>query len=130
MDLYDSKQTELIREFLFSFLITKSYCQNEDIFYYGNEFKIKIEIPAFIFEDFFQKYPILNLFNKIPKIQSIPRPKLLVNNQATSNFQITFNILNFYDKGIILNKNINLGLYNMNNLNEEFIRILPLKICE
>ena len=49
LDLYDSKQTELIREFLFSFLITKSYCQNEDIFYYGNEFKIKIEIPAFIF---------------------------------------------------------------------------------
>ena len=130
LDLYDSKQTELIREFLFSFLITKSYCQNEDIFYYGNEFKIKIEIPAFIFEDFFQKYPILNLFNKIPKIQSIPRPKLLVNNQATSNFQITFNILNFYDKGIILNKNINLGLYNMNNVNEEFLTILPLETCE
>ena len=49
LDLYNSKQNELFREFLFSFLITKSYCQNEDIFYYGNEFKIKFEIPDFIF---------------------------------------------------------------------------------
>ena len=29
-----------------------------------------------------------------------------------------------------MNKNINLGLYNMNNLDEEFLTILPLETCE
>ena len=49
LDLYDSKQTELIREFLFSFLITKSYCQNEDIFFMEMNLKLKLKFLLFIF---------------------------------------------------------------------------------
>jgi hypothetical protein len=52
LDLYDSKQTDLMKDFLYSFLITKLYGQNETLFYLSKEVEIKIEIPnGFI--DFF-----------------------------------------------------------------------------
>ena len=64
IDLNDSNQNELIREFLFSFLITKYYGINENIFYYGKEIKIIIEIP-FGFIDYFKEYPKLINFEKV-----------------------------------------------------------------
>ena len=44
LDLYDSKQTDLMKDFLYSFLITKLYGQSENLFYLSKEVEIKIEI--------------------------------------------------------------------------------------
>ena len=127
LDLYESKKTDLIREFLFSFLITKFYSKNDDIFYYGNELKIKIEIPVTIFEDFLIKYPMIKIFKQIPKIKSIPRPKLILNNRLDSNFQITFNYLKYYDQGLINENNIKIN----NEVNQGLnIQILDVDTCE
>ena len=62
LDLIESEETSLINEFLFSFLITKFYTNNEDILYIPNNFKIYIEIPN-SFEDYLVKYGILNAFH-------------------------------------------------------------------
>ena len=63
LDLIESKETALINEFLFSFLITKFYNNNEDILYIPNNIKIYVEIPN-SFENYLTKYGILNVFKK------------------------------------------------------------------
>jgi hypothetical protein len=45
IDLYDTDQTSLMIEFLFSILITRFYGQSEDVFYLSKNIPIKIEIP-------------------------------------------------------------------------------------
>ena len=47
INIYDSNEETslLIKEFLFSVLIMKSYSQGEKVFYLGNEVKIVVEIP-------------------------------------------------------------------------------------
>ena len=45
LDLYDTDQNDLMKEFLFSILITKLYGHDEDIFYLPKEIGIKVEIP-------------------------------------------------------------------------------------
>ena len=62
MDLIETKETSLINEFLFSFLITKFYTNNENIIYIPNNIKIYIEIPN-SFENYLKKFGILNAFN-------------------------------------------------------------------
>jgi len=62
LDLIESEDTSLINEFLFSFLITKFYTNNEDIIYIPNNIKIYIEIPN-SFENYLTKYGILNAFS-------------------------------------------------------------------
>ena len=61
LDLIESEDTSLINEFLFLFLITKFYTNNEDIIYIPNNIKIYIEIPN-SFENYLTKYGILNAF--------------------------------------------------------------------
>ena len=63
LDLYDSKQVDLMKDFLYSFLITKLYGQNENLFYLSKDIEIKIEIPNG-FVNFFLKFPILSMFKK------------------------------------------------------------------
>jgi hypothetical protein len=43
LDLYDTDQTELMTEFLFSLLITKLYGQNEDMFFLSKKLKLKLK---------------------------------------------------------------------------------------
>ncbi len=62
MDLIETKEISLINEFLFSFLITKFYTNNENIIYIPNNIKIYIEVPN-IFENYLKKFGILNAFN-------------------------------------------------------------------
>ena len=62
LDLIETKETSLINEFLFSFLITKFYTNNENIIYIPNNIKIYIEIPN-SFENYLKKFGILNAFN-------------------------------------------------------------------
>jgi hypothetical protein len=64
LDLIETKETSLINEFLFSFLITKFYTNNEDIIYIPNNIKIYIEVPN-SFEDYLTKFGVLNAFNRL-----------------------------------------------------------------
>ena len=66
LDLIETKETSLVNEFLFSFLITKFYTNNENIIYIPNNIKIYIEVPN-SFEDYLTKFGILNAF----KIENI-----------------------------------------------------------
>ena len=52
-----------INEFLFSFLITKFYCYNENIIFIPNDIEIYIEIPN-SFENYLSKFGILNIFER------------------------------------------------------------------
>jgi len=95
LDLYNSNNIELIREFFFMFLILKCYSKDEKIFFYGNEIKIKVEIPN-SFIDYMSLFPIFSFFNNI-KIKSNNLPKLIVPNDITSNVQIVCNYLRNID---------------------------------
>ena len=104
LDLYDTDQTDLMMEFLFSILITKIYGQNEDIFYLLSEIDIKIEIPnGFI--DFLQKFPILTLF-KVTKLSINNLAPLIIENDVNSNVQIVANYLKALKNNIINEKDL------------------------
>ena len=92
LDLYDTDQTELMTDFLFSMLITKLYGQNEDIFYLSKDIEIKIEIPnGFI--DFMKKFPILSLFSSKEPLSIKKLAPLIVPQNIDSNIQIVANFL-------------------------------------
>ena len=86
LDLYNTDQINLMMEFLFSILIMRFYGQNEDIFYLSNNIQIKVEIPN-TFIDFFEKFPILSLFN-IREMKIGELPPLIVPKELDSNIQI------------------------------------------
>ena len=91
LDLYDTDQTELMTEFLFSILITKLYGQNEDIFYLSKNIEVKLEIPnGFI--DFMKKFPLLSLFPHEQLTINKLAP-LIVPRNICSNIQIVANYL-------------------------------------
>ena len=122
LDLYDSDKTNSMMDFLFSILITRFYGQNEDIFFLPMKIEIKIEIPN-TFINFFEKFPILNLFS-IKEMQISNLAPLIVPPDITNNIEIVANYLvalnenkiNEYDliipnftpdifqKGLIINK--------------------------
>ena len=62
LDLKESKDTAIINEFLFSFLITKFYINNENIIYIPKDIQIYIEIPN-CFQNYLSKFGILKFFN-------------------------------------------------------------------
>ena len=68
LDLIETKDISLVNEFLFSFLITKFYTNNENIIYIPNNMQIYIEVPN-SFENYLTKLGILNAFNKENIIQ-------------------------------------------------------------
>ena len=63
LDLTESSDREIINEFLFCFLITKFYKNNENIIYIPKDIFLYIEIPN-CYEDYLSKFRILNIFNK------------------------------------------------------------------
>ncbi|OUM60841.1 hypothetical protein PIROE2DRAFT_13322 [Piromyces sp. E2] len=91
LDLFSMNQIEIASEFLFSFLILKYYSQNENIFFYGNEMKIKVEIPN-DFIDFKKIFPILNFFENT-HITCNNIPQMLVPNDINSKIQIVANYI-------------------------------------
>ena len=106
LDLYDTNQIDLTKEFLYSFLILKNYGQNDDIIYLPNNILIMVEIPnGFI--DYFKLFPILDLFKKTTlKIEDLA--PLIVPQQIDSNVQIVANYLKYlkYDKELLNNYDI------------------------
>ncbi|OUM67355.1 hypothetical protein PIROE2DRAFT_58828 [Piromyces sp. E2] len=95
LDLYDSNQIDLINEFLFSFLVLRYYSQNENVFYYGNEIKVKVEIPN-SFTDYKKTFPIFTFFNNIHLTSNNMLP-LIVPNDIYSNVQIVSNYLKYIE---------------------------------
>ena len=123
LDLYDSDKTNSMMDFLFSILITRFYGQNEDIFFLPMKIEIKIEIPN-TFINFFEKFPILNLFSikemKISTLAPLIVPPDITNNiEIVANYLVALNenkineydliIPNFtpdiFQNGLIINKN-------------------------
>ena len=96
LDLNEPNNIELIKEFLFTFLILKFFSQKENIFFYGEEIKIKIEIPN-SFMNFLNVFPILNYF-KIINIYQNEMPELIVSENITSNIQIVCNYLKYINE--------------------------------
>ena len=109
LDLYDSKQEDLMKDFLYCFLITKLYGQNESLFYLSKKIEIIIEIPCG-FIDFFKKFPILSMFKNKTEMKIDKLPPLMVQPEISSDVQIVCNYLKYYKnnnlatKDIIINK--------------------------
>ena len=99
IDLLETNKLDLIRDYLFTFLIIKYYSKDENIFYYGEEIKIKIEISN-SFDNYFNKFPILNFF-EIYKIDNDNLEPLIVSNDITSNVQIIAKYLKYKKKNLI-----------------------------
>ena len=78
LDLTESEETNLINEFLFSFLITRFYNNNETIIYIPKDIDIYIEIPN-CFNNYLSKFGILRIFNK-ENITIENKPKLDLQN--------------------------------------------------
>ena len=91
IDLLETNQMELIRDFLFSFLVNKCYIINDDIFYYGKDVVIRVEIPN-SFTNYYFKYPILKFFNQIEYTDN-NIPPFIITKEITSNIQIICNYL-------------------------------------
>jgi len=78
LDLFESKEHSILNEFLFSFLITKFYSNNENIIYIPINIEIYIEIPN-CFNDFISNYEILKFFKRVDdniSIDDIPELNL------------------------------------------------------
>ena len=105
LDLYDSKQTDLMKDFLYSFLITKLYGQNESLFYLSKDVEIKIEIPNG-FVDFFLKFPILSMFKNKTVMTIDNLPPLIVPAKINSDIQIVCNYLKLLKSGKLSEKDL------------------------
>ena len=80
LDLLDSKENiiSILNEFLFSFLITKFYSNDENVIYIPTNIEIYIEIPN-SFKDFISHYGILKSFireNEMITIDNLPELNL------------------------------------------------------
>lgn len=84
LDLFYTKNTPLMKYFLFAMLITKLYQANDNILYIPKDINIYVEIPNGPFK-FLDDYPILTIFEtiKITKDDQLPlntNDKNIINN--------------------------------------------------
>ena len=94
-----------MKDFLYSFLITKLYGQNETLFYLSKDIEIKIEIPnGFI--DFFLKFPILSMFKNKKEMSIKKLPPLIIDEKLNSNIQIVCNYLKAFKENKLANKDL------------------------
>lgn len=93
LDLTESEETSLINEFLFSFLITKFYTNNETIIYIPKDIEIYIEIPN-CFNDYLSQFGILSIFHK-ENLSLDDKPKL----------ELSKKMINIFGKMVGLNSN-------------------------
>ena len=124
LDLYDSKQVDLMKDFLYSFLITKLYGQNEALFFLSKKVEIKIEIPNG-FVNFFLKFPILGMFRNRIEMKIDNLPPLKVPAELDSNVQIVCNYLKLLKSGKLADqdlyiKNVSIDVSNL--LSEQYIK--------
>ena len=77
LDLYETEDTSILNEFLFSFCFTKFYANDKNVLYIPINIEIFIEIPN-CFHNFIENYPILNYF-QMDRIEFKNREKLRLN---------------------------------------------------
>ena len=127
IDIYDSNEETslIIREFLFSLLITRSYSYEEEIFYLDHGIKIAIEIPIG-FYNMKDKFVLLDYFSQ-KKISLEKLTELIdledknnINNNLTD-IQLVTNILSMLENDSIENKIFDL---------EQSHREIPIKRCQ
>ena len=130
IDIYDSDKESsiIIREFLFSLLITRNYSFYEQIFYLGYGSKIVVEIPTGFYE-MKNKFKLLNYFKfvtlsleNLPELREIEKSN--DNNKKQYNItdiQLVTNILQMLENNTIENKTFILD----KQYNE-----IPLKDCQ
>ena len=105
LDLFETKRISLMRDFLFSILITHSFGENENLFYLGNDVGIEIEIP-FGFTDFFKEFKILELFKNKKEIKRENLEPLIISKDIKSNIQVVCNYLKCYKENQLNSKNL------------------------
>ena len=108
IDLSDTDNDDLMNEILFKLLILRCIDSKEKVYFLGYDIKIFIEIPTG-FIDFQEKYKILTLFKKT-FIDKLPPLRLEENVSYLfeSPISIVAETLDYYEKGIISDRNINL----------------------
>ena len=84
LDLYETEDTSILNEFLFSFCFTKFYANEKNVLYIPIKIEIYIEIPN-CYNNFLQNYPILNYF-EIVRIEFKNREKLRLDREKTKFF--------------------------------------------
>ena len=84
LDLYETEDTSILNEFLFSFCFTKFYANNKNVLYIPLNTEIYIEIPN-CFNNFIDNYPILKHF-EMNRIQFKNRDKLRLDEEKTKFF--------------------------------------------
>ena len=97
-----------MQEILFKILILKKLDINEKIFYFGDELKIKIELPNG-FYNYLDKFPILKLFKSriyLKELLPMNIPKQ-IKAIKYDDIQIVCNTLLMYKKGKIGEHNLN-----------------------
>ena len=137
INIYDSNEETslLIKEFLFSILIMKSYSHEEKVFYLGNDVKIVVEIPIG-FYNMKEKFILLDYFkSKILKLENLPNLIDLEENQNDNNnfnnnndnnnkitdIQLITNIILMLE-----NDTIEKNIFNLKQKHE----IIPIKKCQ
>ena len=90
LDLYENKEKSVLNEFLFSFLITKFYSNNENIIYIPKNIEIYIEIPN-CFYDFKSNYDILNSF-ELDNIELKSLPQLILSEKKFTHLKNMLNL--------------------------------------
>ena len=136
LDLKETSEDSILNEFLFCFLITKFYTNNDNIIYIPKKMFIYIEIPN-IFSDYLTKFSILKMFNKeqisfpnIPEINLSPKDIDIF--KSVLGFKTIRDINNFIKEKIFISKYslhqvnifIKLFLYKISNLNNSNIKII------
>ena len=127
-DLSETNLNELLQEILFKILILKKLDINEEIFYFGKELKLKIELPNG-FYNYMDKFPILKLFKLTHLKQLLPlKVPTNVTTINDSNIQIVANTLKSYKEDKIGENNIDFNSTNLlsndvcQNLIDEFLK--------
>lgn len=95
IDIQYTKNTELMKEFLFSILVLRCWRYRDEGICIDKDIIIKVEIPN-TFDDPLSNYRILNMF-EIKIISNISRPIIEVDQNLTSDAQIVFNYLKHFD---------------------------------
>ena len=119
IDLYDSIDENIIKEFLFYFIFFKFYGQHDDIFNYGyfGDYKIKIiiELPN-TYKNYFDKYKILNYIPIEKEINIFKKDKIIdlkekpnIKKIGDSKIQIVANTLKLFNDNKIQKENLDLN---------------------
>ena len=127
IDVYESDKNSslIIREFLFSILITRNYSYDEKTFYLGYNAKIIVELPKG-FYNMKDKFKLLNYFtNKELLLKELPKmretEKEPDNKNKLSDIQIVTHILKMLE-----DNSIEENLFDIEKNNE----VIPMEECE